>query len=415
MAHAGVVAVVRSDAGGARRFRRVRSAGERLLAEIGPPPSSSRPPSRSTRLYGGFAFRDDHAPEGVWEDFPPALFHLPRVELRSAGSGVSRLFLRASAGEGDTTRVRERLEADLEEVVGRLVTEVDPREPPRVDGEPPGQHGVESDRGAWERAVEETLQAIHEGRISKAVLARTLDLSPGRPIDPGDVALALWRQSRGTHAFLFEPRQGRFLVGGAPETVATVRGERFHATAVAGSTRRGESSEDQRRLARELLNSAKDREEQRVVVEDVVERLRPMADEIRVQEEPHVLTLARIQHLETEIRARLRGGRHVLDVVEALHPTPAVCGVPRDRALEVLREEEPFDRGWYAGPVGWFDDHGDGVLVPALRCAVGSGDGWRLFAGAGIVDGSRPSAEWEETAIKFEPVLRAIATTGEPG
>ena len=87
----------------------------------------------------------------------------------------------------------------------------------------------------------------------------------------------------------------------------------------------------------------------------------------------------------------------VLELVEALHPTPAVCGVPRDEALEFLLAAEPFQRGWYAGPVGWFDTEGEGHFVPALRTAVGDGRSWRLFTGAGIVDGSRPSMEWEET------------------
>ena len=98
--------------------------------------------------------------------------------------------------------------------------------------------------------------------------------------------------------------------------------------------------------------------------------------------------------------------------MERLHPTPAVCGVPRDAALAFLSDAEPFERGWYAGPVGWFDTEGEGHFVPALRTAVGDGRRWRLFAGAGIVDGSRPSMEWEETGIKFVPVLRALVACG---
>jgi menaquinone-specific isochorismate synthase len=95
--------------------------------------------------------------------------------------------------------------------------------------------------------------------------------------------------------------------------------------------------------------------------------------------------------------------------LKALHPTPAVCGFPRDGALELLRKEEPFQRGWYAGPVGWFDNDGNGVFVPALRSAVGRGKEWRLFAGAGIVEGSEPELEWAETRIKFRPVLKALS------
>jgi isochorismate synthase EntC len=125
-----------------------------------------------------------------------------------------------------------------------------------------------------------------------------------------------------------------------------------------------------------------------------------------------VLTLDRIQHLETEIRASVPSDVGILDVLRLLHPTPAVCGLPRDAALAFLAEEEPFERGWYAGPVGLFDAEGNGIFVPALRMGVSTGSGWRLFAGAGIVDGSVPAAEWEETAIKFEPMLEALAASG---
>ena len=152
--------------------------------------------------------------------------------------------------------------------------------------------------------------------------------------------------------------------------------------------------------------------EHRIALEDMVARLGPLADDIEAQPEPHVLTLARLQHLETEIRARLPEGTSALTVLEALHPTPAVCGLPRDAALEFLDEAGPFERGWYAGPVGWFDLDGNGVFVPALRCAVVQDLRWRLFAGAGIVEGSDPGLEWDETNIKFEPMLRALAASG---
>jgi menaquinone-specific isochorismate synthase len=174
----------------------------------------------------------------------------------------------------------------------------------------------------------------------------------------------------------------------------------------------GRDPAERRALAARLLASEKDRAEHRWVVDEMVERLGEVATDIRAAETPHVLTLARIQHLETEIRARVPTDRHVLDMVEALHPTPAVCGVPRDAALELLQREEPFDRGWYAGPVGWFATDGDGHFVPALRTAVGDGRRWRLFAGAGIVDGSSAQGEWDETGIKFQPVLRALEACG---
>ncbi|HSR41881.1 MAG TPA: isochorismate synthase, partial [Longimicrobiales bacterium] len=350
------------------------------------------------------AFADDHRASRFWEAYPSALFLLPRFELDGRSGGGGNLRVRAVLDDGDDPEVaRAELEDEVRAMATRLATAGS-----RGPDAPVGASRRETDRGLWEDAVREALAEIRSGRFSKVVLARTLDVTSDRRMDPADVVAALWEENRGTHVFLFEPVPGRPLVGAAPETIATLRGERFQSTAVAGSTRRGETAEEADRLAGELLASVKDRAEQRMVVEDVVERLAPLADEVRVQDRPHVLRLARIQHLETEIRAHVPPGSHVLELVAALHPTPAVCGLPRDRALRFLREEEPFQRGWYAGPVGWFDDAGDGVFAPALRTAVAHGRSWRLFAGAGIVEGSRPEAEWEETRIKFEPVLRAL-------
>jgi isochorismate synthase len=260
--------------------------------------------------------------------------------------------------------------------------------------------------------VQEILDAIASGEVSKVVLARTLDVATATGVTPVAVVRALRAENPGTHVFLFEPEPGRALLGAAPEAVATLRRGDFHATAVAGSVARGRTDAEQRVLAEALLASTKDGAEQRAVVDDMVARLAPLAHDIEADAQPRVLTLARIQHLETEITAHVDRDRSVLELLEALHPTPAVCGVPREGALALLRREEPFERGWYAGPVGWFTLAGDGHFVPALRTAVGGMEGWRLFAGAGIVEGSRPAAEWDETAIKFQPVLRALATAG---
>ena len=270
----------------------------------------------------------------------------------------------------------------------------------------------ESERAGWDAAVRNALVAISEGRISKVVLARTLDVITESRLDPIEVVHHLWQDNRGSHVFYFEPEHGCALAGAAPETLTTVSGGRFHATAVAGTVARGETPGEQKQFANRLLASEKEGVEHRIALEDMVARLGPLAHEIHAQPEPHVLTLARLQHLETEIRARLPERISALTVLEALHPTPAVCGLPRDAALEFLSEEEPFERGWYAGPVGWFDLDGNGVFVPALRCAVVRDLRWRLFAGAGIVEGSDPGLEWDETSIKFEPMLRALAASG---
>lgn len=359
--------------------------------------------------------------------FPSALFVLPAVEIRGDGEDV-RLTLRARRERrpgGATGASREpalrqeasRLAEALVEAVGssrdRAASPSSSESVAPTSRDGSVLHGVEpAEREAWSSAVDEAMSWIRRGRISKVVLARILRVTSRVPLDPAEVVLRLWKQNPGTHVFLVEPEEGGAMVGAAPETIATVSDGVFGATAVAGSISRGAAPEEQEALALELLESEKDRVEHAIAVEDIVERLHPLTDELTWDSEPHVLTLSRIQHLETRIQARLAEGESVLSVLSALHPTPAVCGLPREAALDFLHMEEPFSRGWYAGPVGWFDVTGDGVFAPALRSALRTDDEWRLFAGAGIVEGSDATLEWEETRIKFEPVLRALEAAG---
>jgi len=388
------------------RFTRIRESARELAASWRENSDPGREP-KPTRWFGGFSFRSDHVAEGIWEGFPSAHFLLPAVELIGGDEGgvVSLKALRESPGDPDSG-----LKEELRATVKRLT---DMSLPPRPKGNlsPPTLN--RSDAGAWWTTVRRALTAVSSGGLSKVVLARMLAASCPGPVDPVDVVMGLWRGNPGSHVFLYEPRPGRVFLGAAPETIATVSQEVFRATAVAGSIARGESPGEQRALAEALLSSEKDRREHRVCVEDMIPRLSEIAHDVHGDPEPHVLTLAGIQHLESVITARLRSGETVLSALEALHPTPAVCGFPRAEALAFLAAEEALLRGWYAGPVGWFDSEGDGVFVPALRSAVGLGREWRLFAGAGIVAGSDPEREWAETRIKFEPVLKALSGEGD--
>lgn len=407
MAHSGVAAEVHATGDAEDRFETVGARARSMAVDPLLPERAARAPR--VRFYGGFSFRHDHSPEGVWEAFPSALFHLPRFELEGDESGDAWLRARdlvhPDAEDDAFVRLKNRAEALRAELMS--LSEAGGGAPRHASG-----RVTDANRGGWETAVEQSLEHIRSGRVAKVVLARTREVDLDQPLDPVDVVAHLWETNRGSHVFMFEPEAGCALVGAAPETVATLRNGVFHATAVAGSIRRGETPREQAELAARLLASEKDRTEQRIALDDMVNRLKTVSHQIRTDPQPHVLTLARIQHLETEIRASVPSDVGVLDLLRLLHPTPAVCGLPHDAAMEVLAEEEPFERGWYAGPVGWFDAEGNGIFAPALRTGVSAGHGWRLFAGAGIVEGSVPALEWDETAIKFEPMMGALESAG---
>lgn len=371
------------------------------------------------RFFGGFSFLKEREGDPVWRGFPSASFVLPRVMLEGR-AGQARLVAFSTSEE----EAEALAETDLDRL-GKVLPPPGPdrREPSLPDvgpGSPPhAPGGLKSpgsipsapagvDRRRWREAVDTVLRAVDEKRVQKAVLSRILDVRLPRPVNPLEALRFLRRENQRAHVFLMEHEPGRIFLGAAPEILAELRGGRFEATAVAGSIPRGEGAERDRELARRLLASEKDRVEHRLTAEEMVEVLEPRLARMEVEDEPRVLKLARIQHLETTIRGEVGDDEDVLTLVQALHPTPAVCGRPRSEALDLIRAAEPFDRGWYAGPVGWFDPAGDGDFVPALRSAVGRGEVWRLFAGAGIVSGSDPDDEWDETTLKFEPALRAL-------
>jgi len=419
IAHTGALVVIAADPG-PDRFQQVRDAATGAVGAPGPTWPTDADPRLAgpLRFYGGFSFQDEPGSSHLWLGFPPGLFHLPAVELEGDEEGVL-LRVRAIWSEGEhEDALRQRLEtraSELAEALSRSPLEASSTQSRSPDSVTPSPEPsvMATDGSVWQASVERVIEAIDAGRVVKVVLARTLDVRPPVDIDPITVLGHLWEANRGTRVFFFEPRPGRVVLGASPETVATLRHGMFHATAVAGSIRPGANEEEQAGLADSLLSSSKDRAEHSIAVDDMLERLDHVAEGVRAEPEPHVLALPAIQHLESEISARVPRGTTVLEVLAALHPTPAVCGFPRDQAQELLAQEEGFERGWYAGPVGWFDLEGDGVFAPALRSAVLSEGSWRLFAGAGIVDGSGPDAEWTETAIKLETVLRALGAASQ--
>ena len=406
VAHFGEVASV-SVPQGAQASERFTRAWESALAVLGGVEGIGGGEPYPSRMYGGFSFGEDHRAEGIWSGFPPARFLLPEVELSSGPEG---LWLRVRVGVeevGDPGEAKVAIERRTAEILDLLL-----KSPPTGDAPSVSSIQTTTDRGSWLRAVEKALQAIDANDISKVVLARTLDVETDGALNPVEVLGHLWRSNPKAHVFLFEPEPGACFIGAAPETVATLTEGIFRATAVAGTIARGATNEEQRALAQRLLSSEKDTTEHAISVNDMMARLEGLGLQVTADDEPHVLTLAGIQHLESRIQAPVPGGLEVLRILKVLHPTPAVCGLPRDAAFAYLHREEPFERGWYSGPVGWFDGRGDGVFVPALRSAVASENRWRLFAGAGIVSGSNPEAEWEETRMKFQPVLQALAESG---
>jgi isochorismate synthase len=264
------------------------------------------------------------------------------------------------------------------------------------------------DASDYGEAVRRAVGRIRAGALRKVVLARTIEVEAGRTLDPRRLAHRLRAVDPDAYTFAVPTANG-ILVGASPELLISRFGRRVRSNPLAGSAPRSGDPAQDRAAADALLRSAKNREEHAIVVDAVAGVLEPLCDELRWDPEPVLRETPNVWHLSTSFDGLLRDPPpSVLELVAALHPTPAVAGSPTREALATIAELEPFDRGSYAGPVGWVDAGGDGEFAIALRCAELRGDRAILYAGAGIVAQSHPASEIDETDRKFRAFLDAL-------
>lgn len=260
------------------------------------------------------------------------------------------------------------------------------------------------DEAGFESRVESALEKLHEQQLTKVVLARDVVASVPEDFDPRP---AIGRLSRRYPSCWTYWVNNRF--GASPELLVRVDHGRFSARVLAGTAGRGTDPEVDRAIAGALTTSAKNAVEHRIAVESLVDALEPYCTEIVADSAPFSLALPNVWHLASDVQGILAEDSSVLDLAAALHPTAAVAGTPRQVAIDLINELEPFDRGSYAGPVGWIGADGDGEWVIALRGAVLEGNKVTAHAGCGIVIGSKPDAELAETELKFQPIRHALS------
>nr|WP_216848456.1 MULTISPECIES: isochorismate synthase [unclassified Rathayibacter] len=258
---------------------------------------------------------------------------------------------------------------------------------------------------AYRAAVASAVGTIRSGALEKVVLARDLQGRLPRDAD----RRRLLRDLANAYPDCWTFSVDGFL-GASPETLVGVDHGVVTARVLAGTSARGADAEEDAAIVRALLASPKDRSEHSFAIASLLRELRRHTGALSTTPEPFALKLPNLWHLATDVRGTLDDASTALDLVDALHPTAAVAGTPTDRALDLLEELEPFDRGRYAGPVGWIDGNGDGEWAVGLRSAQVSAEGGvTAWAGAGIVADSDPDAELAETGMKFRPILDALA------
>lgn len=364
------------------------------------------PEFTTPHAFGGFAFIDDHQQSKIWSAFPSALFLVPAVQLSMLHDQTWLTLNRFAHNDDEIDLWWNTLDGEFDRLEDLLSS-------PLSKGDMPTLQTLRfplSEDG-WRAMITEATDAMRAGYMNKVVLARTSEALFDRPVDPLRAMSKLDRHYSDTYRFLIEPIPGQAFFGATPELLIRTDGDAMWTAAVAGSRRRGLSQAEDAALAEDMLTSEKERYEHEIVVKMLRERLSAVTTALHMADEPDVLRLSNIQHLYTPVRGTLRESSGILDLVQLLHPTPALGGSPRDRALAAIATLERSHRGWYASPVGWVNAQGDGTFAVAIRSAISKGDRARLYAGAGIVADSEADKEWDETAVKFKPLMDALMAT----
>ncbi len=257
-------------------------------------------------------------------------------------------------------------------------------------------------------AVETALTAIRQQTLEKLVLADTLEVTTRSPVSLTQSLNLLRQRYVNCQIFSIQANPGLQFIGASPEHLIQVQNRRLSSDVLAGSAPRGLTSQADRRLGHQLLNSQKDRHEHQIVLTFMAQQLRGLGLMPHHGAVPHLLQLPNIQHLRTLVTATLPPDLSLFTVLEMLHPTPAVAGTPRTIAQHYLHRLEHFDRQLYAAPLGWVDHQGNGIFTVGIRSALIQEQRLRLYAGAGIVAGSNPQKEWAEVQLKLRTLLQSL-------
>jgi menaquinone-specific isochorismate synthase len=348
-------------------------------------------------LAGGFAFAPGWT-DACWESFGDGGFVLHRWTYERGEQPTLTLAVDASASTGEVL-------AEYDRIAAALAAAADDRlfPAPETAGGVPARSLRQLPMVDWIAHLRTIQQELAGGDFVKLVAARRCDVVADG-LDATAIVSRLAHDFDHCTAFLFR-RGDRSFVGATPETLFSTRGRIVESQALAGSLQ-AQGGRDNREAL--LAHSRKNLGEHEVVVRAIVDGLREHCVAIEHPPGPEVVHVRNLIHLSTPIRGTLRDGVHPVDLLETLHPTPAVGGVPRRESIRWIVEHEQAPRGWYTGPIGWADTAGNATFRVAIRCGVVAPGVAHVYTGAGIVADSNPAAEYHETSLKQRPLLRAL-------
>lgn len=349
------------------------------------------------RYFGGLRFDPRRPANDEWAPFGTFWFVLPRFELVARDG---RTILACNVVLPSDLHRKSQVLSEIKQLCLPLGSLQGSLPLPESRSDAP-------DKTGWTRNVEWALNSFERGDLGKVVLARRADFGFSEAIDPVVLLKNLHAATPGCFHFFIQPDAKTAFLGASPERLFFREGRSISSEAVAGTRRRGDSAVDDERLRDELLLSPKDQLEHAFVLRDVQRELAGLCTAVEADVQTSEMTLTLGRHLYTGISGTLKEGVGNVDVIRALHPTPAVGGHPREAAFAAIHSLEPFDRGWYAGLVGWIGAEGAELAV-GIRSGLVQGNKLSLFSGAGIVPGSVPDAEHDEIEQKIGDFIKVL-------
>ena len=357
-------------------------------------------------FLGGYSF-NPHNTGSVWKRFGAARFVLPEWMLIQIGHlHLLTLIIKKESRPADELyqEVISRI-TDFLNLAGTLSFSASGKSKnPNILC----THQAASDKLIWDQRVSRAREMIEQDHFQKIVLARSAVFESQCPIEPTFLAHHLREAYPACYNFLIQPDADTAFLGATPERLASFNNGLLLTEGLAGSISRGSSALEDASLAQLLMRSGKDRGEHDYVVRAIRKSLKKYSDEVDLPMDPGIKKLKNVMHLFTPIRASIHSGVTIHKLIEELHPTPAVGGYPKEKAVPYIYDLEMIDRGWYASPVGWYNMNGCGEFAVAIRSALIHKNRAELYAGCGIVSDSDPDVEWNETLLKFQPVINAL-------
>lgn len=362
-------------------------------------------------FLGGFSFQDQ--PQNHhWQSFGTAVFVVPEWIMVRDGQLSLLTISKLVQPDENPESLGDWAESTLNRILLKLSVL---GESNRTNGSATSEFGdcfeQVPDPNAefvWKSTVNEAKNRIINRDFDKIVLAREVHIKLNREPHVTHMMNFLRNEYPTCYTFMMRLNKGSVFLGCTPEKLVGLRSTLILTDGLAGTISRGKTATEDTVLERKLLKSEKDLAEHGFVVDAIGNRLRKFTHNLQFPDQPGIRKYQNVQHLYTPITANLNSDVSPLEIIERLHPTPAVGGHPREKTIQHIQSLERFDRGWYAAPMGWINTHGRGEFCVAIRSGlIGEGKA-RLFAGCGIVENSDPASEWEETNLKLIPMLSAL-------